>query len=232
MIQISVQTKKAVADLRKFRETALPYAVRNALNRSAFHARAQWQQEIESSFTLRNAFTMRSVRYTKATGKDVGSMVAVVGSTASYMDEQEKGATIPGRGRHKPIPGPVAAGQAPSGKRTKLVRAGNKLSALHVQRVAGANRRQRNAVALAMARRSGARVALLERPTGGKGLYRLFGGKRKPQARLLWDLSRSSVKVRPEPTLQRTLKRIQPRLAEIHRDAVVEQLRRHKILGY
>jgi len=232
LIEISVQTKKAVADLRRFRERALPYAVRNALNRSAFYARGQWQQEIQSSFVLRNPFTTRSVLYTKASGNDVRGMIAVVGSTAPYMGDQEKGATIRGHGRHKPIPGPVAAGQAPGGKRTKLVRAGNKLSAIHVQRAAGANRRQRNAVALAVARRTGGRVALLERPNGGKGLFRLFGGKRKPQARLLWDLSRGSVKVRPEPTLQRTLKRIQPRLAEIHRDAVVEQLRRHKILGY
>lgn len=232
MIQFSVQTKKAVADLRKFREKAVVYAVRNALNRSAFHARGEWQQEIQSSFVLRNKFTERSVLYTKATGKDVRGMTAVVGSTAPYMDEQEKGAMIRGRGKHKPIPGPVAAGQAPGGKRTKLVRAGNKLSALHAPRAVGANRRQRNAIALAIARRSGGRVALLERPNGGKGLFRLTGGRKKLQTRLLWDLSRSSVKVHPEPTLQRTLKRIQPRLAEIHRDAFVEQLRRHKILGY
>lgn len=232
MIDVKVDARKAVKDLRQFREKAIPYAVRNALNRSAFHARAEWKQEVRGAFTLRNAFTERSILVTRATGKNVNGMVAFVGSTALYMDEQEHGATERGRGKHKPIPGPVAAGLAPGGKRTKMVRAGNKLSALHVPRPVGRNSKQRNAVALAMARRRGERVVLLDRPNGGKGLFRLMGGKKKLQTRLLWDLSRGSVTIKPTPTLARTLARIQPRLAEIHRDAFVEQLKRHKILGY
>lgn len=232
MIDVKIDAKKAVKDLRKFREKAIPYAVRNALNRGAFHARTEWQQEVRRAFTLRNAFTERSIRVDRATGKNVAGMVAVVGSVAPYMDEQEHGATERGRSKHKPIPGPVAAGLQPGGKRTKMVRAGNKLSALHASRPVGASSKQRNAVALAMARRKGERVVLLDRPNGGKGLFRLMGGKKKVQTRLLWDLSRGSVKVKPTPTLGRTLARIQPRLAEIHRDAFVEQLRRHKILGY
>lgn len=232
MIDFKVDAKKALKDLRQFREKAIPYATRNALNRSAFHARAEWQVEVRGAFTLRNKYTESSIRVERATGKDTRGMIAKVGSVAAYMDEQELGATVRARGKHKPIPGPVAAGLQPGAKRTKLVRAGNKLSALHVSRPVGKSSKQRNAVALAMARRKGQKVALLERPKGGKALFRLTGGRKKVQTRLLWDLSRGSVRVKPTPTLQRTLARIQPRLAEIHRDAVVEQLKRHKILGY
>jgi hypothetical protein len=232
VISVTIDAKQALKDLRRFREKAIPYAIRNALNRSAFHARAEWKTEVRNEFTLRNRYTEQSILVDRATGKSVSGMVAVVGSKAAYMDEQEHGATVRGGGKHKAIPGPVAAGLPPGGKRTKLVRGANKLSALRVSRPVGKNPRQRNAVALAMARRRGERVALLERPRGGKGLFRLTGGKKKPQTRLLWDLSRSSVTVKPTPTLQRTLTRIQPRLVEIHRDAIVEQLRRHKVLGY
>src|SRR6185503_17958101 len=181
MIDITVDTKKVVKDLKTFREKAVPYAVRNALNRSAYAARGAWQEEIRNSFTLRNKYTERAVRYEKATGKDVAGMIAKVGSVADYMDEQEHGASIHANAKHKAIPGPVAAGQTPGGKRTKLVRAGNKLAALHALRAPGNTRKQRNAVALAMSRRAGRDVALLERPKGGKGLFRLMGGRKRLQ---------------------------------------------------
>jgi hypothetical protein len=232
VIGVKVDARKAIKDLKRFREKAVPYAVRNALNRSAFHGREEWQKEMRGTFTLKNKFTERSAWVERASGTKLGGMHALLGSTAPYMGDQEKGATIRGRGRHKPIPGPVAAGQAPGTKRTKLVRAGNKLSALQAQKGVGRNKRQRNAVAIAIARRRSQAVVLLERPSGGKGLFKLMGGRKKATARLLWDVSRGSVKVKAEPTLQRTLKRIQPRVEQIHVEAVVEQLKRHKVFGY
>jgi len=232
LISIKIDAKKAVADLQRFREKAVPYAVRNALNRSAFHGRKVWQAEMRDHFTLRNHFTERSALVERATGTKLAGMRAVLGSVAPYMGQQEKGATIRARSKHKPIPGPVAAGQAPGGKRTKLVRAGNKLSALKAQKGAGSSRRQRNAVAIAIARRRSENTLLLERPGGGKGIFKLMGGRRKATTRLLWDLSRGSVRVSPEPTLQRTLKRIQPDVERFHLESVVGQLKRHRILGY
>lgn len=233
MISVKVDARKALKDLKTFRARALPFAIRNSLNRSAFHAREEWQSEIRNSFVNRNQYTERSIRVERAEGRDPSGMVARVGSITTYLGDQERGAVVRGRGKHKPIPSAVAAGQAPGAKRTKLVRAANKLSALQVQRAPkGRDRKQRNAIALSMAKRRGQRAVLLERPSGGKAIYKLMGGRKKVRTRLLWDLSRSSVTVKPEPTLQRTLKRIQPKLEAIHRDAIVEQLRRHGILGY
>lgn len=231
-LSVRIDAKQAVRDLRTFRSSAIPFAVRNALNRSAFLAREVWQEQIRASFTLRNKYTERSILVERAQGRDASAMEARVGSIAAFMGDQEHGATVRGRSGNKGIPGPVAAGLPPGSDRTKLVRGSNKLGALHAIKGHGRSRKQRNAVAMAMARRRGERVVLLERPAGGKGLFKLVGGRRKPQVRLLWDFSRRSVHVQPEPTLQRTLKAIQPRMELIHRNAFVEQLERHKILGY
>jgi hypothetical protein len=232
VITVRVDAKQAVRDLKTFRASAIPFAVRNALNRSAFHARKEWQEEMRSSFTLRNRYVERSVLVERATGRDASQMEARVGSTAPFMLTQEQGGTVRGRSGQKGIPTAPAAGQGEGAARTKLVRSGNRLAALNMRKANGSTRAQRNAVALAMARRKGERVVLLERPKGGKGIFRLMGGRKKLKVRMLWDFSRSSVRVPPEPTLQRTLKRIEPQMAAIHRDAFVEQLRRHKILGY
>jgi hypothetical protein len=85
---------------------------------------------------------------------------------------------------------------------------------------------------MAVAKRAGQKAVLLERPSGGKGLFLLGGGKRKMTARLLWDVSRSSVHVKSQPTLGRTLMAIAPKLEHIYLASVVEQLQRHKIAGY
>jgi hypothetical protein len=232
VLEGKLDARKAIRDLKTFKATAIPYAVRNALNRSAFHGREEWQREIAASFTLRNNWTTRSLRVERASGRDAGSMRAYLGSLAVYMGDQEKGGIVKGKTGLKGIPGPVAAGLAPGAHRTRLVRAGNRLNALHLRKPIGATKAQRNAVAIAMAKRKGEKAVLLERPKGGKGIFKLMGGRRKVQVRLLWDFSRRSVHVPSQPTLQRTLRRIQPRVEAIHVEAVVEQLKRHKILGY
>jgi hypothetical protein len=223
-------------DLQTFARKAVPYATRAALTSSAFAARQAWQAEIRGSFTLRNKFTERSIRVEKATGLVLGSMQATTGSVTDYLDEQESGATIRG-GKHKPIPAPAAAGlKAGSSSRPRLVRAGNKLGALNALKQGkprgNTSKKRRNASAIAQAIAKGNKVALLERKKGGRGLFAIAGGKRKVRMRMLWDMSRGSVKVKPEPTLQRSLARISSKLEGIHYDALVTQLRRNRVFGY
>jgi hypothetical protein len=225
--------KELVRDLRVARERALPYAVKTAVNSAAFEARTIWQGEIRRSFTTRNRYTERSILVERARGLDAKRMVAVVGSVAPYMGDQETGAVIRGKGKHKAIPGPAAAGLPAGAKRTRMVRAPNKLSAIKVAKVRGSTVQQRWAIALGQARRTGRKFVLLERPKGGKALFRVGGGKRrKATLRLLWDVSRSSVRVPPEPTLQRTLKALEPKLPHMYQAALLEQFRRHKLLGF
>lgn len=231
MITVRFQgLNEAVRDLKRFREKALPFAMRNGLNTAAFEARRIWQAEIRADFTLRNNFTERSIQVEKA---QLGRLYAKVGSTAPYMGKQEEGGTVSGKSGRKPIPAPVAAGLSPGSKRTKLVRSRFYLGAIKVQHpTLRGSRKQRNAIAMAVAKRAGQKAVLLERPSGGKGLFLLGGGKRKMTARLLWDVSRSSVHVKSQPTLGRTLMAIAPKLEHIYLASVVEQLQRHKIAGY
>jgi hypothetical protein len=228
--------RKLEKDLRTFASKAIPHAVRNSLSTSAFQARAEWQDQIKRSFTLRNKFTERSIRVEKATGFEVRRMVSVVGSVAPYMERQEFGGIEHANRGIKAIPGPSAAGQAPGTKRTRLVRATARLGRINVKRGAlrrtGGSPKQRNLVALLQARRAGRKHALLERKNGGRGLFLITGTKRKIRTRLLYDVSKSQVTVPAEPTLQRTLKAIEPKLERIHKDAFLFQLRKHRILGY
>jgi hypothetical protein len=225
--------KAGIAMLERYAKKAIPHATRNYVNSAAFAAQKEWKGQIKRTFTTRNQYTERSIRVEKAQGLNVRTMSARVGSVAEYMGTQEDGGTVKGKSGRKPIPGPVAAGMAPGANRTRLVRRSNWLGRLQAPSVnATGSRKQRNAAALRVARAQGKKVALLERPSGGKGLFQISGGKRKIKTRLLWDLSRSSVRVEPAPTLQRTLKRISPRLPMMAKVAVVEQMKRNRLFGY
>lgn len=238
MLTVAIDARQALHDLEEFRRSAIPFAIRNSLNTSAFELQRIWRGEVRRTFVNRNTFTERSIHVVKARGADPNSMVSVVGSITDYLDEQESGGIVRGRGATKAIPAPTAAGQAAGSKRTKLVMPSRYLGAIKATRATkGPTARARNVAAILMARRKGQQFVLLERPNGGKGLFLVSGGtqrfngrrfaRRSIKARLLWDLSRSSVRVPPEPTLQRSLALIEPKLEHIHLAALLEQLHRH-----
>jgi hypothetical protein len=228
--------KKLHRDIATFAKRAYPYAVRNALNGCAFELRKGWQVEIRRAFTTRNSFTERSIRVEKAAGTDIRSMQAVTGSVAPYMGDQEYGGTVRGRGKHKAIPSPVAGGgKAGGGKRPRMVAGRFKLSAISAptQPIAKYGRRRQNAVVLAMAIRKGERFALLNRAKGkGRGIFEIKGLKRKAKTRLIWNVSKGSVKVMPEPTMRTAVLRSKHAFERVLHDSIVSQLKRNKVFGY
>jgi hypothetical protein len=155
-------------------------------------------------------------------------MVASVGSVAEYLEKQEFGGT--GKGT---IPTPVSSGEGRGARpRKRLVRRPNRMGSITLaERRRVADRRQRNAIAIRAALKSGRKFVFLELERR-KGLFRLKGGKRNPQVDMLWDLSRKSVRIRPNPTLGPTLRLIEPRLLEIHAGSLLEQLKRNRVFGY
>lgn len=223
--------KEMARDLKTLRLRAFPYAVRNTLNTAAFEARTIWQREIRATFTNRNAYTVRSIQVDRvASGNEPSRMVARTGSTTDYMGKQEKGGTVSGKSGRKPIPGPVAAGLAPGAKRTRLVRSRFYLGAIKAQHpTLTGSRKQRNAIAIAVALRSGNKRAVLERPGGRKALFLVGGNERRPTTRLLWDVSRSSVRLHAQPTLQRTLHAIEPKMEHMMQASMLQQLNRFGI---
>ena len=217
---------RLLRDLETFAKRSVPYAARDALNDTAFTTRRVWGDHMRRTFTLRNQYTAgRALLVDKARGLDVGRMRSVVGSIAPYMARQEEGGVVQG-----PVPGPVAAGQAAGGTRTKPVRFTNRLRAIAAAKAnKGRSRQQRNAIALAIARRQNQKHVILERPKGGKGLFRLGGGKRKLTTRLVWSVDRGPSKLKAHPTLGPALRTIGPKLPAIYKRAIIKQMKRHGV---
>jgi hypothetical protein len=55
------------------------------------------------------------------------------------------------------------------------------------------------------------------------------GTKRKLKTRLLWNMSRGSVKVKPEPTLERSLAQVKPKLQHMMAASLTQQMQRFSI---
>lgn len=196
-------------ELEQLAKRSIPYAARETLNGLAFAGRKIWQDEMASSLTLRNAFTQRRVLVDRATGSRMSDMQAVLGHTEDYMRRLEYGIGERARRGGLAIPSEAAAGQAkgslPAGRKRAVKRS-------LVIRVLGKIKRQsrsmprkaRNARAVRDAIKNGTRLAYLELDRR-RGIYKIMGGKKRPQIRKLYDLSRRAVPLPRIPTLQRTL---------------------------
>lgn len=217
-------------ELEQLAKRSIPYAARETLNGLAFAGRKIWQDEMASSLTLRNAFTQRRVLVDRATGSRMGDMQAVLGHTEDYMRRLEYGIGERARRGGLAIPSEAAAGQAkgslPAGRKRAVKRS-------LVIRVLGKIKRQsrsmprkaRNARAVRDAIKNGTRLAYLELDKR-RGIYKIMGGKKRPQIRKLYDLSRRAVPLPRIPTLQRTLDAVLLQAPTIGLAAVQRQLDR------
>lgn len=196
-------------ELEQLAKRGVPYAARETLNGLAFAGRRIWQEQMASSLTLRNKFTQRRALVERATGSRMSEMEAELGHTEDYMRRLEAGIGERARRGGLAIPTEAAAGQAkgslPAGRKravkpSLIIRTLGKVK----RQSKGLPRKVRNARAVRDAIRNGSRLAYLELDRR-RGIYRIMGGKRRPQIRKLYDLSRRSVPLPRIPTLQRTL---------------------------
>lgn len=174
------------AALREARAKSIPYAIRNALNDAAFDARREAVGQMEKNFTLRNQYVKRSLWVTKATGLNIPSMAAYMGSGLDFMADQETGWTKRSKGRVG-IPKPTVGASGETGKvRLRPVRPSLRWGRLKLDDDTStgkpvpkfSNPRQAVAVAIAMARRSkGKRMAFIPFPNK-PGIYRVQGRRK------------------------------------------------------
>ncbi len=221
-------------DLNTFSKKSVPFAMRKALNETAFLGRKLWKREMGQRFVLRNKFTAGSLRVQKVKrGNDPDQMFSMIGSISPYMGLQEAGGTKKGKTGAVAIPTAVAAGQAlGSQPRTKVVRRPNRMPNINLdKRIRSGSKSQRNAANVQQAARLKRKYALIEREGGKTAIVRVTGRK-KLNVKMVWDLSRKSVRIKPEPTLQPTLVRLQQLRPAIHRRAIIKELRFRKILGF
>lgn len=204
---IDVNTKEIHGLERKLRaiaDKAIPFATKSAINGAAFKARTAMQEQIRKKMVTRNKFTERSVRVELTKTLDISRQRASVGSVAPYMEAQEFGGTERKKGKHGvPIPTSTASGESRGVRpRRKVVRRPNQMQSLKLRKRGrgGKSRKQANFLAVRGAIKSGDRNVFLDLRRG-KGIYRIKGGKRKASLHLLYDLSRSSVRIPKTPTL-------------------------------
>lgn len=206
---------------------ALQYTARDALNTAAFEARKAWQSEMQATFTLRNRWTVGSIRVEKARGLNLRTMQSRVGSALDYLETQEFGGEIRGRGnqgyryptkRAKP-PGRVVR------QRFRMAR----IQLTHPDLSQHASTRQKIAVAARKVRASGVKFAFLEVSGTIRGMYQLMGSKRRPKMRLLWDMTRGSVQIPKHATLEPAVERTRRRMPRYARGALLRQLKRARL---
>ena len=226
MIEIDEkQIKQYAADLKTFASRAYPFATKATVNRAAFETRKEYQANMRGELTLRNKWTERSVQVDQARTLEVSRQEAVVGSVAPYMDEQEFGGVVRSGGTYQPIATSYAAGQ--TGKRTRLPRKPNKLRNIRLKRRPGGS----NPAAVREAAGSGNKYIYMDMGRR-RGIFRVLGSKRKPRIRMVWDLSRRSVRVPRNPLLAPATNKIEKRIPQYYAEAALFQLQRHRILGY
>lgn len=225
MIEIDLKRVGVLQNkLKDLNAKGFPFAQRNTINDMAFKTQQTAREAIKRDFINRNTWTARSVRVDRAKGTRDS---AVVGSTERYMADQEFGA----QGGPTHIPTPAAAGQSNRSKvRTRVVRKRLRINAIpRVDRVRGAglDAKARNAAAVHAAKANGDKFVYLERGRR-KGIYQVFGTKRKPRTRMVQNLSRS-VRVVPrhqwlEPS-SRSVQQTAPRLYAIRLREQLARLR-------
>lgn len=220
--------KKFENNLKNFSQKSLNYAIKNTINDLAFNTLKNSKEQIQKDFILRNKFTLNSIRVTKAkTDKDV----AVVGSVASYMRDQEEGKEKKSKGKEGvPIPTAYAAGQSESQvPRTKKIRSSNWLSKIQLARVKKRSSRKQQAVAsIKEAAASGRRYIYLELPNDRKGIFKVIGNKKNSKIKMLYDLSNKTTRIKKTKWLEKSTDKTLEDRDKIYFKRLKEQLRRYQ----
>lgn len=221
---------RLVLHLNTLKSSAVPYAVRAYTNAMAFEAQRAWKQEIPQKMVVRNKYTEQSIRVEKA--NSLSNPQATVGSIAKYMNEQEEGATETKKGQHGiPLPAAPSGSRSPQGQKKKPKR--HQFKVITIMPAVSGHRSRQIAAALEMAKKRGApQYAFLRMRNGNRGIFEINPGKKKLPIRKMWDLTQSSVKIPANPTMGPSMDIVRHLSDGIWREALLYQLRRHKILGY
>ncbi|UGC98056.1 neck protein [Oceanospirillum phage vB_OsaM_PD0307] len=221
----AAQLRQLEGKLEDLNKKGLQFAELETVNRAAFEAQKDARRELGGRMVLRNAWSERSILVRKGS---LQTMESAVGSTQQYMETQELGGREQATGKHGvAIPTAVASGEGRGAKpRQKMVRRPNKVSNITLARNArSSNRKQRNAIAVKEAIETGRRYIFLELQRR-KGLFRVYGGKRKPRVEMIQDLTRKTVRIPRNPWLMPAANKQVAHLPRYYAAALDRQLAR------
>lgn len=221
--------KDFTRDLTAISRRSIPFAVRQALNDTAFGARSVAQDVIGTKFIIKNRWTKGSIFVNRATGLDVSNMTAEMGSAMRYMAKQEYGGVKRARGRFKgvPIPTSYSAGQGRQKPRTKPPRPTNRASRIKftsVKQNRPGTKKSTQAV-IREAAAKGARYIYLD--TGRrKGIYKRLGGKRNPRVEMIVSLTKRAVRIPATRWLAPTIDMVLPTMTNFYIRALQREIDR------
>lgn len=177
---------------RALRPVGLGIAVKETLNEQARRTDRFAREEIQNRMTLRNRWTLNSIRVTPAKGspRQFDTLRSEVGSIQPYLETQEMGGVRRStKGGADPVPTGEATGEgAKTRLRRKLPVGRFKLRKIKLKSRVGSSRKQRNAIAVKRAVADGTRIVYLH-SARTKGIFRVRGGKKNPRLVMLYDLS-------------------------------------------
>lgn len=202
--------ERGLGDLSR---NGVAFAQRNTINDLAFDTQRRARENIRNNYINRNTWTVRSVRVDKArTTRDS----AEVGSTERYMADQEFGAV---RHTNTNIATRAASGEGTgTGVRRRVVRRANRMDRIARQVKRNKNMSSQaitNYVALKEAKADGRKFVYQSRGKR-KGIYKVFGTKRKPKSRMVQDLSRKVAVVPKREWLGPTAEGMARRVEQFH----------------
>lgn len=201
----SREIRKFEKDLRTLNKRAIPFAIKSAINGTAFKHREIWQGNIRADLVTRNKFTVGSIRVKQATTTNIARMQSETGSIAPYMFNTEFGGTEVASGKvGTPIATSYSARQGMKRQpRTRLSTGANKRKNIELKKPKSLakSRKARVAAAINQAAASGSRYVFLDLGRR-KGIFKVVGSKKRPKIKMLWDLTRKSVFIPAHPTLR------------------------------
>ena len=226
------QIKRYESDLKTFASRAYPFATKTTINKAAFETRTVSQGNIRENMITRNKFSVGSIRVDQARTLKVSRQAATVGSVAPYMAVQEFGGTKAKKGKQGvAIPTSVASGEGEGTQpRQRLPRVPNRLASIKLSRKKPKvrSKKQENFLRIQAAATSGRKFIFLDLQKH-PGIYKVTGGKRRPNIKLMYDMSKKSVSIPRNPWLSPAVKTVEKKIPEFYKDALAFQLKRQGI---
>ncbi len=231
------QIKEFEADLKVFAKSALPFAVKDTLNKAVYEGQYRARQNIDRRMINRNKWTQNSVKANRAHGNDIDSMESRVGSLNPYMKDQEEGG---GRSESNgvPIARGAASGQIGASVRDKAVRKGNRLSNILLAKRSGGrmakHSRQAYVFKVQDAVTSGNKFFYHEFSSTRKGIYKVVGGRRGfkrgipkgAKVRTMYDMSHTSTIVKATHWLSDAVESTRKDMPKMYWHSLAQQLQR------
>lgn len=219
-----LQARLDVLDKKGF-----PKATRDTLNITVANARKTARRLIQENMVIKGAKNsnpaLRGVQFDQTQSLIVKDQKAVIGHTSPFWPLQEFGGTVFAKGKDGlPIPTGAAANQRGVAIRTRQVAARNRLSRIKLGRstVRAKNRKQRNAVLIAQAKKRGAKKDVFLDLGAKKGIFRVG----KDKITMMYDVSEKSARLRPRPAIFPAATRQAKFIPEVYERQLTKQFKR------